>query len=69
MAVEEASEVRVGDRIRLGDRRSGPGLEVTAARHGTSESVIYVRVAGLYCQRLEFLPDDAVMVTYYSNES
>ncbi|NDC54806.1 MAG: hypothetical protein EBZ74_11125 [Planctomycetia bacterium] len=69
MSVENASSVLSGDRIRLDDDERQPGMKVTSTENGPNESVLCVLDdAGGY-RRLVFLPDDSVMVTYYSNES
>lgn len=69
MSVEIASDVLQGDRIRLDDDERQPEMEVTSTEHSPTESVLCVLDdAGVY-RRLVFLPDDPIMVIYYSNES
>lgn len=66
MAVEMASNVFAGDRIRLDGEGGRPVLEVTSTEHAPGESVICVtQTDGSRYQRLVLLPDDPVMVVEY----
>ena len=64
MAVEEASNVHAGDWIRIDYGGTEVDCEVSFALHAPSSLVIGVMLADEY-RRLEFLPDDPVMVTFY----
>lgn len=64
MAVEQASNVHSGDWIRIDYSGTEVECEVSCTVHGPASSVIGVMLADEY-RRLEFLPDDPVMVTHY----
>lgn len=64
MAVEEACRVLAGDWIRIDCGGSEADCEVSCAEHGPASSVLGVIMAAEY-RRLEFLPDDPVMVVRY----
>ena len=64
MAVEEASNVHAGDWIRIDYGSTEVECEVSCTEHGPSSSVIGIMLADEY-RRLEMLPDDPVMVTFY----
>ncbi len=64
MAVEEASDVRDGDWIRIDYGGTEVECEVNDTFNLPSLTVIGVVLADEY-RRLQFLPDDSVMVTFY----
>lgn len=64
MAVEEASDVRAGDWIRIDYGGTEVDCEVNDTFNLPSLTVIGVVLADEY-RRLQFLPDDPVMVTFY----
>ena len=64
MAVEEASDVRAGDWIRIDFNGTEVECEVNDTFNLPSMAVIGVMLADEY-RRLEMLPDDPVMVTHY----
>lgn len=65
MAVESASSVRAGDRIRIDDGGTEVECEVEGTANAPGMTVIGVMLADEYRQ-FEMLPDDSVMVTFYS---
>ena len=64
MAVEEAADVREGDWIRIDWDGRQVECEVSDTFNLPSLSVIGVTLADQY-RRLQFLPDDSVLVTFY----
>lgn len=67
MAVEEASNVHSGDWIRIDCDGKEVNCYVTQTVHGPESSVLSVMVFD-EPRRLEFLPDDPVMVTFYEED-
>jgi uncharacterized protein YodC (DUF2158 family) len=66
MSVEEARHVLTGDHIQAED--GGPTLIVVCTHHSPSQSVITALMAeGPAMLVLEYLPDDPVLVLFYSN--
>ena len=65
MSVEEASSVLSGDHIQPDD--GGPPMEVIFTHHSPSKSVITVLTPGSDIRVLEYLPDDPVLVSIYSD--
>lgn len=65
MAVEEARHILSGDHIRLDGERET--MEVTAVHNSPSEVRISALTGGSEIRQLVFLPDDAVLVSFYSD--
>lgn len=65
MSVEEARHVLAGDHIQPDD--GGPTMEVVATHNSPSQSVITVLTDGSEIRVLDYLPDDPVLVSIYSD--
>ena len=65
MAVEGARHILSGDHIRLDGETET--VEVTATHHSPGEVRIDAMTCGSEVRQLVLLPDDAVMVSFYSD--